>query len=215
MKIYLDESGNLGRLGVQTSGKDLYFVIAALIVRDGIPIKRCIKSIRRGKIKKKYKIKSELKFSNSDNNIRNKILECIGKTDNDIAYVLLRKYQVKDELKDNPQLVYSTLCKHLLSGVLIKYSLDHHVDIIVDKALYGIQRENFDNYICGEIGSLMHADINVLHVDSRQCPCVQAVDFVAGAINRKYTESDDSYYRRIQNRISIELDFFDPGKSRL
>ena len=37
MEIYLDESGNLGRLGARASKADPYFVIAALIGRDDLP----------------------------------------------------------------------------------------------------------------------------------------------------------------------------------
>jgi hypothetical protein len=55
MEIYLDESGSLGRLGSRASKEDPYFVIAALIVRDDLPIKRCVKDIRRRKIKRNTK----------------------------------------------------------------------------------------------------------------------------------------------------------------
>ena len=115
MEIYLDESGNLGQLGARASKADPYFVIAALIVKDDLPIKRCIKDIRRRKIKKKYKVRSELKFSNSD-----------------------------------------------------------------------------------EIMSIQ----NSAHVFRP--------DFVAGAISRKYRDNDDQYYQKIQNRVSVVLDFFEP-----
>jgi hypothetical protein len=54
MEIYLDESGNLGGIGSHASKLDPYFVLAALIVNDGLPIKRCIKGIRHKKIKKRY-----------------------------------------------------------------------------------------------------------------------------------------------------------------
>jgi hypothetical protein len=55
MLIYLDESGNLGGFESNTSEQNPYFVLAALIVEDDLPIKRCIKEIRRKKIKKRYR----------------------------------------------------------------------------------------------------------------------------------------------------------------
>lgn len=181
MEIYLDESGNLGRLGARASKVDPYFVIAALIVRDDLPIKRCIKDIRRRKIKKKYKVRSELKFSNSDETIRRRILECVGRTDNDIAFALLRKYQVDEDLRDKPQVVYNYLCKQLLYRIVTKYELGGTINIIVDRSLYGVQRENFNDYVEGRIGVRLPARIEVSHVDSKQCPCVQAVDFLLQA----------------------------------
>jgi hypothetical protein len=214
MEIYLDESGNLGQLGARASKADPYFVIAALIVRDDLPIKRCIKDIRRRKIKKKYKVRSELKFSNSEEIIRRRILECVGRTNNDIAFALLRKYQVDEDLRDKPQVVYNYLCKQLLYRIVTKYELGGTINIIVDRSLYGVQRENFNDYVEGRIGVRIPARIEVSHVDSKQCPCVQAVDFVAGAISRKYRINDDLYYQKIQNRIRIALDFFEPNRNK-
>jgi hypothetical protein len=214
MEIYLDESGNLGQLGARASKADPYFVIAALIVRDDLPIKRCIKDIRRRKIKKKYKVRSELKFSNSDEIIRRRILECVGRTNNDIAFALLRKYQVDEDLRDKPQVVYNYLCKQLLYRIVTKYELGGTINIIVDRSLYGVQRENFNDYVEGRIGVRIPARIEVSHVDSKQCPCVQAVDFVAGAISRKYRINDDLYYQKIQNRIRIALDFFESNRNK-
>jgi hypothetical protein len=215
MEIYLDESGNLGRLGARASKADPYFVIAALIVRDDLSIKRCIKDIRRRKIKKKYRVRSELKFSNSDETIRRRILECVGRTDNDIAYALLRKYQVDEDLRDKPQVVYNYLCKRLLYRIIGKYEMSGIINIIVDRSLYGVQRENFNDYVEGKIGVRIPASIEVYHVDSKQSPCVQAVDFIAGAISRKYRDADDLYYQKIENRICIALDFFESNKSKL
>lgn len=215
MEIYLDESGNLGRLGARASKADPYFVIAALIVREDLPIERCIKDIRRRKIKKRYKVRSELKFSNSDEIIRRRILECIGRTNNDIAYALLRKYQVDEDLRDKPQVVYNYLCKQLLYRIISKYGITGTINIIVDRSLYGVQRANFNDYVEGRIGVHIPANVEVTHVDSKQCPCVQAIDFVAGAISRKYRDDDDLYYQKIHHRISIALDFFEPSKRKL
>jgi hypothetical protein len=215
MKIYLDESGNFGGLGANASKEDPYFVLAALMVREDLPIMRCVKNIRRRKIKKKYKKTSELKFSNSDDNIRRKVLECIGKTDNDVAYALLRKCQVNEGLQDKPQIVYNYLCKQLLYRIIGKYQAVALVEIIVDKSFYGVQRENFNDYLEGRIGRGISVDIGVTHVDSKQCPCVQAVDFVAGAISRKYRDDDDSYFLKIEPRIAIALDFFESKNSKV
>jgi len=179
------------------------------------PIKRCIRKIRQRKIKKKYKKTSELKFSNSDNTIRRRVLECIGGTDNDVAYALLRKSQVEEELRDKPQIVYNYLCKQLLYRIISKYQISTLAEIIVDKSLYGVQRENFNDYVGGKIGKGISTDIVVTHIDSKQCPCVQAVDFVAGAISRKYRDEDDSYYLKIEHKVAIALDFFESKSGKM
>jgi len=111
--------------------------------------------------------------------------------------------------------VYNYLCKQLLYRIISKYEMGGTINIIVDRSLYGVQRENFNDYVEGRIGVRIPASIEVSHVDSKQCPCVQAIDFVAGAISRRYRDNDDQYYQKIQNRVSVVLDFFEPDKRKL
>ena len=91
MRVYLDESGSIVNGLVANASESVpYFVLAALVLREDLPVKRCIKNIRQKKIKKRYKKTSELKFNDSDGPIRRRILECIGRTNNDIGYALVR-----------------------------------------------------------------------------------------------------------------------------
>lgn len=201
IEIYIDESGDLG-FGSKSSD---YFIIAAIVARDTLPIRRCIKNIRLTKLSKKYKKTSELKFHNSDAVIRNRVLNCLSKSDNDIAYAVLRKNQVYDKLKDNSQGVYNYICGMLVSKIVVEYNFKDGIKLIVDKSLYGVQRDFFNEYL--EYKSNLSLDID--HVDSRQYPCVQAVDFVVGAINQKYRDNNDIYYKKLENRVSLALDFFE------
>jgi hypothetical protein len=66
MRVYIDESGSIVNGLVANASESVpYFVMAALVLRDDLSIKRCIKDIRK-KIKKRYKKTSELKFNDSD-----------------------------------------------------------------------------------------------------------------------------------------------------
>ena len=85
MKIYIDESGDIGF----SERSSPYFVIAALIVHDPLAIRRCFAKIRRNKLKKKYKDLPEFKFNNSGPEIKKRILACIATADVDIAYCVL------------------------------------------------------------------------------------------------------------------------------
>jgi hypothetical protein len=205
MKVYIDESGNLGGLGSKVSKEDPYFILAALIAREDVPIRRCIKEVRQT-LSKKYKVKSELKFKDSDDPSKRRILECVAKTNNDIAYVFLRKDQVASlthYLGVEPQVLYNDLCRQLLHRVIDKYEFKGTIEIIIDRFLYGDALDRFDNYLaCGLMRS-----INVSHLDSKQCPCLQAVDFIAGAIARKYRDNNDLYYNKIQHKITMAFEF--------
>jgi hypothetical protein len=209
MQIYLDESGSIvNGLVADASESVPYFVLAALVLKDDLPIKRCMKDIRRNKIKKKYRKTSELKFHDSDDLIRRRILECIGRTNNDIGYAILRNSDIQHEVE--PQLIYNEICRQLTYKIIDAYSTSNQVEVIMDKSLYGAQRAKFDAHIADRSGMTVPAtlrEIKVIHVDSKSCPYIQAVDFIAGAINRKYRDNDDLYYQKIQHKIALSLDF--------
>jgi len=214
MKIYMDESGDLG-FGKKASP---YFIMAALIVKKPLHIKRCITRVRKQKLPKKYKKISELKWHNSSATIKKRIIECLSKTENDVAYAVLRKNQVKKDLRNKPQIVYNYVCGSLISKIISLYGVNTSVDIVVDKSLYGVKRENFDQYITWKALMKSNKDIemeppNIFHMDSKQDVCIQAVDFVAGAIHRAYMKGDDFYYKMLEPKISIALDFFE-GKNK-
>lgn len=209
MQIYLDESGSIvNGLIPKASESTPYFVLAALVLREDFPIKRCIKDIRRKKIKKRYKQTSELKFNDSDDVIQRRILECIGRTNNDIGYAILCNSKIQHVLE--PQLIYSEICRRLTYKIANNYNVSGQVDIIIDKSLYGAQRTVFNAYMADRSGLTIPAtlgEVKITHVDSKACPYIQAVDFIAGAINRKYRDNDDLYYQKIQHKTVLSLEY--------
>jgi len=201
MQIYIDESGN-----IVSALKAPCFVLAALVLREDDSIKRCIKDIRRKKIKKKYRKTSELKFSTSDYPIKRRVLECIGRTNNDIGYALLCN---STQPLVEPDIIYNGICKQLIYQIINDHQENGKVDVIIDKALYGARRDKFDDYIADKSGMVVSPtiEITVAHADSKACPILQAVDFIAGAINRKYRDKDDLYFQMIEHRIDTVLNY--------
>lgn len=209
--IYLDESGDLG-FGPRSSK---HFVLTAIIARDPGKVRRCIKRVRQQKLPKKYKTVPELKFHNSSQTIRKHVLGCLVRTDTDIAYAVLRKNQVYERLKSKPSILYNYLSGSLIAKIITAYKLEGPVKVFVDRSLYGFERENFDNYLTWKACLGNHSEEQSLeppeieHIDSRQDRCIQVVDFVAGAINHRYSMEDPSYYNLIEQKVSILMDFFE------
>jgi hypothetical protein len=214
VNIYIDESGDIGS-GSRSSD---YFVIAAMVVRDPLCVKRCFSRIRRSKLKKKWKKIPEFKFNNTGNILKRRILDCLANCDLDIAYSVLRKRQLYPNLRDKPQIMYNYLTGSLIAKIIGHYRVNDEVVVLVDKSLRGIQRENFDQYVVykafeqysGEgVGNI---NFVVKHCDSKNEPCIQAADFFAGAVHRGYREGDFSCYELIERRIILEYDYFEGPK---
>jgi len=210
VKIYVDESGDLG-FGPRASH---YFVLAALIVRDEQTIRRCFKKIRQRKLKKSLRDVPEFKYNNTKGLIKDRILQCIADCDLDIAYAVLRKDQVYGRLRDRQQIVYNYLTGSLISRIVSQYAFEGCIYVCMDKSMYNLQRDHFDDYLAyrmfdnGVSCATPLDHLVVEHVDSRVEPCIQAADFAAGAVHQRYRENDETYYSIIEPRTTIALDFF-------
>ena len=47
-------------------------------------------------------------------------------------------------------------------------------------------------------------ELNISHRDSYQDPCLQAVDFVCGAIYRCYNRDDPKYFEMVKNNCIVK-----------
>lgn len=210
VKIYIDESGDLGF----TDRSSPYFVIAALVVHDSLTIRRCFAKVRRNKLRKKYRELPEFKFNNSGPEIRKRILACIASAEVDIAYCVLRKEQVYPHLRSNHQIVYNYLTGSLISHIIQRFCDGRDVEITVDKSLNGIQREAFDQYLVyktferNQTIDLADITITIEHADSKNEPCIQAADFIAGALHYYYRTDDNVFFRIIEGKTALAFDYF-------
>ena len=214
VNIYIDESGDLGFTGELSP----YFIIAAIIAQGPEQVQKCRTCMKRTmrKLPKKYKNIAELKYHNTDDTYRRRILEDFSKTEIEIAYVVLRKEQVYDNLRNNGQILYNYLTGSLVANIISKYGFSHEINVIIDKSLDGVSREEFDKYLIYrslDRDNSYHTgnyQLEVTHVDSKQNLCVQAVDFIAGAIHRHYREHVPmaDHYHIIEGNITVVLDYF-------
>jgi len=115
--VYIDESGDIG-FGEKSSP---FFVIAALIVYEPHQIERCFLKIRKNRPKKKYRELPELKFNNSDKVIKRRVLECLAQANIEFWCSVLRKDQLYEHLRKQPQIVYNYLTGSLIAKIYFHY----------------------------------------------------------------------------------------------
>lgn len=193
--IYLDESGNLGFS--EKSGE--FFVVAALCCEEEKIVDRCIKKARTG-LSKKYK-KTEMKFSNSSDVTRRRVLSCISKRDISISYLCVKKEWIHSHLRDKKHVIHGYMFGQLLVNILRDCELSS-MTIIVDKFLSYENIDEFDKYINQKIP----VEGTIKHVSSQSNNGIQAVDFAVGAIHRYYRNNDDSFINIISDKIDLSID---------
>lgn len=198
MYIYLDESGDLGFS--ERSSK--YLVISVIVTAKPYEIERCVKNTRNRKLKKAMRTIPEIKFYRTNREIRMYLLKCLSKTDAEIAYIVLEKAQVYDNLRHHKDKLYNYVIGFLLRRYFFRLN-GEQITLIVDKHHQNRQIiDNFNKYIPYKTDSTnKNIDLRIAHADSQRDKCLQATDFVAGAIFQKYEHGDNTYYRQIEEMI--------------
>ena len=82
----------------------------------------------------------------------------------------------------------------------LPYGNTIHSKLIVDKRISNkVIRADFDEYIKQNTAF----KVDITHENSMYNQCLQATDFIAGAIFRKYESGDSRYYDFIKDRIKV------------
>lgn len=155
----------------------------------------------------------ELKYNNTPPEIKRRIFKCLASCDLDLAYLVLLKRQVPFHLRDKHQVIYNYLAASLVSKITVCYGTMDPINVIIDKSLYGLQKEHFDDYVTYKMlefpdnGIANRSQISIMHVDSKRETCIQAVDFIAGAVHYKYRSDETIHYDLIQEKMILELDY--------
>ncbi|MFA5247438.1 MAG: DUF3800 domain-containing protein [Candidatus Micrarchaeia archaeon] len=189
--VFVDESGDLGTQGTK------FFVVAAVQVKEENELSRIIRKARQRKLKKRLSEAPEIKGFNSNPQVRRFILQRIADADCKIYVLAVEKAKVIPQIKSEPNRLYNWLCRVLcqqVEGTQVKLIFDKKYD-------HRILRSDFNEYMCREL-SRRGITATIEHRESQSCPALQATDFVAWAVNRKYSGGDDSYYRLIENKIA-------------
>ncbi len=201
--IFLDESGDLG-----FSPKSSKYLTITLIVCDVFEepaISRIVKKARQKILKKKLRQSPEIKWNNSEDYIKKKILKDLSKRKLEIFTIILNKSKVYEYLKQEKHKLYNYLCKLIISECSLN---DNKIELVVDRSKgKRALRDDFDNYIRKIILS-EECNIKIVHADSKKKGGLQVLDFVSGAIFNKYEYKNDTFYNIIEDKISIERELF-------
>ena len=208
--IYLDESGDLGF----SSNSSNHIIIALLITKEPNKIERCIKRIRLRNLKKKLKELPEIKFNKSDDNIRKKVLKCIIKEPIEINYIVLKKNKSNPNpfksytSQNHTHEIYNNITGQLLNSIQLEKS--GKIKLTVDKRTPNkLIRADFDQHIQQEV----NFKIDIVHENSEFNKCIQATDFIAGAIAGEMANEENRELREVMANVDIRK-IIDTGNPR-
>ncbi|MDO8339485.1 MAG: DUF3800 domain-containing protein [Candidatus Burarchaeum sp.] len=195
--LFVDESGDLGTHGSK------YFNISALITGDPKPIQNKMKRIRERRLNKRLSSLPQIKANNSDEEIRRYVLKAINEMDCRLATIVVDKQKIRPELYDKKVRLYSYIAGILLQTMEIEECAE--VSIVYEKRETNrlLSRE-FEEYVCGKFKEAFpQKGLQIKGLHGYEDRALQAVDFVAWAVNRKFSIGDDSYFKIIEGKTSV------------
>jgi len=199
MSVYIDESGDFG-LSERSSR---YFIMCALVTSDQVEILRVLKRVRKWVLRTPLKKIPELKWSESSPELRRTVLRGLAAQDNELWYVCLCKVDRKKREYGN---IYSDVAVRLISRVAeIKA---RKINVVVDRTLSRTNQARLNEQLDAAIRlsrmklGMIDIDISFKHASGQEEPCLQAVDYVSGAVFAKYEWGDPSYFEIIESRIT-------------
>jgi hypothetical protein len=207
MYIYLDESGDLG-FDLKKKGTSKHFIITVLLTREPKKIANCIRHLKEDALAKKYKKMPEIKFNNSNETFRNRVIKKLTEQEIFVLIFSLHKAKVIAKLHDKKDKVYNYVTGLLFDKILNATNPGEELIMTVDKVKVGkIQIEDFNFYLGLKLFLAGQADrkLKIIHVDSQKDRCIQAVDFISGSIFRKYEFGDLNLYNQIKGKIIDEV----------
>lgn len=193
---YLDESGTVTPFNTA----ECFLVIAIVAGSYGVSrrLQHHLKKLRK---KARLPVGEELKASLSSHRQRVELLQSIASEDIAIVAVILdKRYVVKPP--DDPEDWYREVASLAVWHCLQRWP---ELSLITDKRYTKLLlRDKLDKAIQGKAGEAASVNLTIQQVDSRTSLELQAVDFVAWSLARKYAEQDQVYYELIKDKIIVE-----------
>ena len=201
--FYLDESGDLG-FGDGGSG---HFVIAAICIDRGEQdhLKRLV---RRFKSSLNIPATVELKASASKALDRDRFCQKLAALECSVHHIVVNKSKVKAELRRDTNILYNYITGLLLAPMMCSLLQAHvQLDCRTIKVASG---NSLSEYLRIKLWCEMSSVVNVelSFPDSRQSLGIQAADFVANAVFRKYERGDSSGYKGLSPVLGARKKLF-------
>lgn len=208
LSVFVDESGDLGT----GRGSSRHLTIGAVATSQPKSVERIPQAVRKRVLRKSLLQKPELKFHNSNPDIRRKVLRRLMEIeDTTIAHVTLDKAGAPSRLIRNSARLYDELCAELLVGVIGLRRTSGSIHAIFDARPHNRPPSYDFNNRVGTIvenelakqGSLP-ARLRISVLDSRNSRGLQVADFVAGSIQRMWERGDRTYYELLSPAVTFE-----------
>lgn len=219
MKIYVDESGELGfdpksskfyvivLLSV-TNPKTVAHIIRKFhgkILRAGWPDNIEIKAARLFGAPKDRRIPKSFKYKQDTAHLLSDVIGKIARTIDHIDVAVVRKEMVYDHLRRLPfGVLHNYYCGQILVPAILQYST---VEVFVDRrSKEKHSLKHFDGYIETKVYEKAFEEkklvqLNICHEESHRVYGIAAADYVSWAVFRRFESRDSRFWELVKNKV--------------
>lgn len=201
--IFIDESGDLGFKGSSSR----WFVFTMAVVAHKRSLEHVTEKIWRS-LSEKDKKCGELHAHRATDSVRRKVLRLLGSVEDlQVISVVVSKDHISYEARNNGDVLYARIAQMLVATFISMKvcTLDEPVKIVIDrKHTKENVRTIFMNHMSIPFTIAEFRNVMITLEVSHKDKSLQAVDFIAWAIFRKYEASDTTSYRLIEHKVITE-----------
>ena len=207
--VFVDESGDFGFSGKSSK----YVILAAIYSEDVRRLERVPRRIRADNLKSRVlRSDVELKFNSAFQQTRMRLLESVTELPcTYIGSIILDKTAVNEYFAEQRGSLYLTMCGQLAGEVVRSQRIRKNISITFDRAPFHKRVTYcFKEYISNAIDEecrrlrLIPPGIKLQMNSPGTCQGLTVADFIAGAIHKKYSRGDPTYYRVIEDMMLFE-----------
>jgi len=207
MFICIDESGDVGRYPPSPSP---YFLIAAIFAKNKYNLDGVISRVRRNRRKAGKKLPAEIKYSNTDTNIKNHIIKEIGLRSCMFVGIGVDKRMVNYSNISSCDRIYLKTLHNVFLEILSAYPNETSYLIHIDRGMASSHYDEvrYDFYsILKTVNPYYSGTVQIECLVSEASEPIQQADFIAGEIHRHYRceMESDGLWELIQSK-ALKID---------
>jgi len=208
MKIYLDESGDLG-FDFNPKGSSSHLVITLLVCNDrrtDLSFASAVKHTIKRKLKQQNELKGYLTTLAVKKYFLNNLLKKFDQAWSVFSIIMDKQTALpKLSYPVNKNRIYNVLTHRVLSFIDFQ-EINEHIHLIVDRCKSSKERETFNSYLQSNLEARLPIDrkLDITHGLSHDYAGLQAVDMFCYGIARKYAYSDTDRYDLFKHKVVCE-----------
>ena len=211
--LFADEAGNFDFS--RKAGASRFFILTTVAFPAGHDaLATSLRALRFDLAWEGVDFRREFHATDDTQRVRDRVFEVLAAHDFRVDATILEKSKARPSIRSSEQQFYEAAWFFHLQRVLptIQRGATDELHVVAASVGTGSQRRAFMTAVESAVMSATAATARVAFWPAATDTCLQAADYCAWAIQRRWEQGDERAYRSIRNRIGVEHELFRRGQ---